>query len=335
MSLKKIAVCGTILAAAVVATALAAKADTVVHYTFDDLGDVGTKLADSSTIQNKANPGTLDATVYGLVGTSKDSSSSRMPYVTNGVPESVRVLDPVGNTIASAADKALRFWRTHGAGNGAMLEIPNDLALRPSSFTVEMFVRVDPEHTNWEMIASQPHSTTTNLFAWGINFYKPADNSYLNFQLNFVDTEGVNRQHGVAGSALLGNKWHHIALTVKPQSGNPSKINIKFYIDYVRVYNFDAPYGIVLPDSVGCPVQIGGTTMSGQHFAGEIGEFRFSDKALDIGEFLRPHNAAIDKDVVLYYDFEDTDAILHTAQTAQAMSLTRPLQSCPAHSRRQ
>ena len=308
MSLKKIAVCGTILAAAVVATALAAKADTVVWYTFDDLGDVGTKLADSSTIQNKANPGTLDATVYGLVGTSKDSSSSRMPYVTNGVPESVRVLDPVGNTIASAADKALRFWRTHGAGNGAMLEIPNDPALRPSSFTVEMFVRVDPEHTNWEMIASQPHSTTTNLFAWGISFYKPADNSYLNFTLNFVDTSGVKYNHGVPGSALLDNKWHHIALTVKPQPGDQSKINIKFYIDYVRVYYFDAPYGIVLPDSAGCPVQIGGTTMAGQHFAGEIGEFRFSDKALDIGEFLRPHNKAIDKDVVLYYDFEDTDA---------------------------
>ena len=45
--------------------------------------------------------------------------------------------------------------------------------------------------------------------------------------------------------------------------------------------------------------------MEGQLFAGEIGEFRFSDEALGLGEFLRPHNAEIDKDVVLYYDFED------------------------------
>lgn len=296
-----------IMAAAVVATALAAKADTVVWYTFDDLGDVGDGVADATSVVNKANPGTLNGTVYGLVGTDKSSSSVRMPYVTNGVPESLRVLDPVGGTLASAADKALRFWRTHGAGNGAMLEIPNAPALRPSSFTVEMFVRVDPEHTNWEMIACQP-STTANLFGWGINFYKPNDNSYLNFQLNFVDTAGVNHQHGVSGSTLLGNKWHHIALTVKPQSGDPSKINIKFFIDYVRVYNYDAPYGIVLPDSAGCPVQIGGTTAAGQHFAGEIGEFRFSNKELDLGEFLRPHNKAIDKDVVLYYDFEEDNA---------------------------
>ena len=282
------------------------KADTIVHYTFDDLGDVGTKLADRTTVVNKANPGTLDATVYGMYSTDKTSSSTRMPYVTNGVPESLRVLDPVGGTLASAADKALRFWRTHGAGNGAMLEIPNDPALRPSSFTVEMFVRIDPDHTNWEMIACQP-STTDGLFGWGINFYKPADNSYLGLHLNFVDTEGGKRDHGIVCNALLDNKWHHIALTVKPQSGDPSKINIKFFIDYVRVYYYDAPYGIVLPDSSDCPVQIGATTMAGQHFAGDIGEFRFSDKELDAGEFLRPHNAAIDKDVVLYYDFEDGD----------------------------
>ena len=299
--------CKRLIAAAVVAVALAAKADTVVWYTFDDLGGVGDTVADATTVINKANPGTLNAKMYGMYGMTKTPTTALawMPYVTNGVPESVRVLDPVGGTMASAADKALHFKRTHGAGSGAMLEIPNDPALRPSSFTVEMFVRVDPTQSNWEMIASQPHSTTTNLFGWGINFYKPNDNSYLNFQLNFVDTAGVNHQHGVSGSTLLGNKWHHIALTVKPQSGDPSKINIKFFIDYVRVYNYDAPYGIVLPNSADCPVQIGGTTMEGQLFAGEIGEFRFSDKVLDIGEFLRPHNAEIDKDVVLYYDFED------------------------------
>ena len=312
-----------IMVAAVVAAALAAKAETVVWYTFDDLGDVGDRVADATSVVNKANPGTLNGTVYGLVGTSKDSSSVRMPYVTYGVPESLRILDPVGNTIASAADKALRFWRTHGAGNGAMLEIPNDPALRPSSFTVEMFVRIDPDHTNWETLAGQPHSTTTNLFGWGINFYKPADNSSLGFHLNFVDTEGGKHDHGIGDNALLDNKWHHLALTVKPQSGDSSKINIKFFIDYKRVYYYDAPYGIVLPDSADCPVQIGGTTMAGQHFAGEIGEFRFSNKELDLGEFLRPHNAAIDKDVVLCYDFEDANAYDGNFGTAEANLLNK------------
>ena len=163
MSLKKIAVCGTILAAAVVATALAAKADTVVWYTFDDLGGVGDTVADATTVRNKANPGTLDAKMYGMYGMTKTPTTAPawMPYVTNGVPESLRVLDPVGGTMASAADKALHFKRTHGGGSGAMLEIPNDPALRPSSFTVEMFIRLDPTQSNWEMIASQPHGTYT------------------------------------------------------------------------------------------------------------------------------------------------------------------------------
>ncbi len=295
------------VAAAAVATAFVVKADTVVWYTFDDLGDVGAGVADGTTVVNKANPGVLDATVYGLVGTNKNSSSVRMPYVTNGVPESLRVLDPAGGTLASAADKALRFQRTHGAGNGAMLEIPNDPALRPSSFTIEMFVRIDPDHTNWEMLACQP-STTAGLFGWGISFYKPADNSSLSFHLNFVDTDGGKYDHGIGANALLDNKWHHLALTVKPQTGDSSKINIKFFIDYKRVYYYDAPYGIVLPDSAYCPVRIGSTEASGRHFAGEIGEFRFSNKELDAGEFLRPHNAAIDKDVVLYYDFEEDNA---------------------------
>lgn len=271
-----------IMAAAVVATALAAKAETVVWYTFDDLGDVGTRISDSSTIQNKANPGTHDAKMYGMYGKTKTPTTNPawMPYVTNGVPESVRVLDPVGGTMASAADKALHFKRTHGGGSGAMLEIPNDPALRPSSFTVEMFIRLDPTQYNWEMIACQP-STTANLYGWGINIYRPTDNHYANFRLNFVDTEGNNHQHGIGeqqgSNVFLDYKWHHIALAVTPQSGDPSKINIKFFIDYVRVYNYDAPYGIVLPDSADCPVQIGGTTMEGQLFADEIGEFRFSE----------------------------------------------------------
>ncbi len=303
--------CKRLIAAAVVAAAFAAKAETVVWYTFDDLGDVGTTLADSSTIQNKANPGTLDATVYGMKGKDKYASSVNRPYVANGVPETLRVLDPVSKTIAASADKALSFPCTSPGGQGALLETPNDSAFRPSSFTVEMFVRLTEGRSNWQMLACQP-STTADRYGWAISLYRPADNSYSSFRLNFVDTEGNNYQHGIGknegSNVFLDYKWHHIALAVTPQSGDPSKINIKFFIDYVRVYNYDAPYGIVLPDSADCPVQIGGTTVTGQNFMGEIGEFRFSSGVLDPGEFLRPHNAAIDKDVVLYYDFEDTDA---------------------------
>ena len=109
MSLKKNAVCGTILAAAVVATALAAKADTVVHYTFDDLGDVGTKLADSSTIQNKANPGTLDATVIGIHHgeTAKTADTAHMPVSAVGYPSNYRICDYLSGSVSTNADGAI------------------------------------------------------------------------------------------------------------------------------------------------------------------------------------------------------------------------------------
>ncbi len=55
--MKDIRVVGIAVFGALAFAACAAKADTVVWYTFDDLGDVGTALADGTNIVNKANPG--------------------------------------------------------------------------------------------------------------------------------------------------------------------------------------------------------------------------------------------------------------------------------------
>ena len=92
-----------IMVAAVVAAALAAKAETVVWYTFDDLGDVGTTLADGTNIVNKANPGTHDATVLGLMNYTLKSDSTKMPVCTDGISESLRIFDPVSRTMSEGA----------------------------------------------------------------------------------------------------------------------------------------------------------------------------------------------------------------------------------------
>ncbi len=309
-----------IMAAAVVATALAANADTVVWYTFDNLGGVGTTLADSSTIQNKANPGTLNATVYGMRGQNKDATSVNKPYVTNGVPETLRVLDPVGRTIATSADKALRFPCTNAGGQGAVLETPNNSALRPSSFTVEMFVRLTEGRDGWQTLACQP-STTSSLYGWSIIFKQY---SYLGILLSFVKPDGTEQKCEFNGGTVFYDwKWHHIAMTVYPHATDSSKTVVRFYLDYAKIYDNDAPFVLSLSDSADCPVQIGGTTVTARNFMGEIGEFRFSSGAMDPGEFLRPHNAEIDKDVVLYYDFEDANAYDGNFGTAEANLLNK------------
>ncbi len=295
-----------VMAVAIIAIASTVTADTVVHYTFDDLGDVGTTLADSSTVVNKANPGTLDAKVYGMYGKEKRTTSTALPLVAAGIPDSLRVLDPAGGTIASAADKALRFPGGNAAGNGAMLETPNDSALRPSSFTVEMFVRLTEGRSGWQMLACQP-STTADRYGWAISFYQ---STYVAMKLMFIKADGTQQdcQFDNGATTLLDWKWHHIAMTVYPHATDSSKTVVRLYLDYAKIYDYNAPFVLSLSDSADCPVQIGGTTVAGQNFTGEIGEFRFSSGVLDPGEFLRPHNAAIDKDVVLYYDFEGSNA---------------------------
>ena len=83
--MKDIRAVGISVFGALAFAAFAAKADTVVWYTFDDLGDVGDTVADATTVVNKAKPGTLDATMYGMYGTTKtpDTNPAWMPYVTN------------------------------------------------------------------------------------------------------------------------------------------------------------------------------------------------------------------------------------------------------------
>lgn len=294
-----------IMVAAVVAAALAAKADTVVWYTFDDLGDVGDGVADETSVVNKAKPGTLDATVYGMYGKEKRTTSTALPRVAAGIPDSLRVLDPVGGEISSSSDKALRFPGGNAGGNGAMLEIPNDASLRPSAFTVEMFVRLTEGRSGWQTLACQP-SSTAERYGWSI-VLKQYDN--ISFALYFIKPDGTEQVCQFSGSTWLYDwKWHHVAMTVAPHATDSSKTVVRFYLDYTKIYDYDAPFVLSLSDSADCPVQIGGTTVHARNFLGDIGEFRFSSGAMDPGQFLRPHNAAIDKDVVLYYDFETTDA---------------------------
>ena len=297
--------CKRLIAGAAIAFALAAKADTVVWYTFDDLGDVGTSIADSSTIQNKANPGVHDATAYGMVGMTKTPGSTRKAIVTNGIDSVMRIVDPVGDTASSDVDSALHFWAGNPAGNGMTLEIPNDAALRPSAFTVEMFVRYFEEPSNWQTLACQP-SRSGKGYAWRLACYKDAKGNAGLWFTN--ETTQVGRRCGVGDFDFSDRKWHHVAFTYAPHATDPTKCVIKVYFDYNKINEWNGvEFVIDWPDSADCPIQIGGTTVEHSAFCGEISEFRFSSGAMDPGEFLRPHNAAIDKDVVLYYDFEESN----------------------------
>ena len=54
------------MVAALAGSVMSVEAETVVWYDFDGLGEAGTTVSHGTTIQNKASPGTLDATVIGI-----------------------------------------------------------------------------------------------------------------------------------------------------------------------------------------------------------------------------------------------------------------------------
>ena len=297
--------------AAAMAAIDTAKADTVVWYTFDGLGDVGDSVADTTTVVNKAKPGTYDATVYGMYGMSKKADSTAMPIATNGVPDSVRIFDPVSGTVGSSEDSALFFTCGASASNGAMLEIANDPELHMQSFTVEAFVRLPKKPSGgWMAIACQDSASGSaanpDCYAWYIAMH---DNVNLhNLVLRFTnETYGVDYTLTDDTIDFSDLKWHHVAFSVEPNASDASHTDLKLYFDYVLKNSQTFNFPIECPMSDDRPIYVGGDMERNRLFQGDMSEFRISSGALTPDKFLRPRSADIDidKDCVLYYDFED------------------------------
>ena len=307
--MKNIRVVGIAVFGALAFAACAAKAETVVWYTFDDLGDVGKRLSDSSTIQNKAKPGTHDATVYGIRnGYILYPESVHHPYVTNGVPEFTRMWDPVSGTSASSADQALRFPATNAGGQGALLEVETDASLRPDSFTAEALFRYpDPnwslDANGWNRLVVMPNDAGP---AWEI-----VVRWHDQIGFHFIPNDGSAGRTEYIVYPASGNwndcTWHHVALAV--EQGETTS-TVKMYLDYALKATKTLNYRISYSSS-NLPLQIGGRSEQSclGNFCGELGEFRFSNTALTPTQFLRPRSMTaqtnFDPDCVLYYDFED------------------------------
>lgn len=317
--MKDIRVVGIAVFGALAFAAFAAKAETVVWYTFDDLTP-GDTLADGTNIVNKANPGTHDATVLGLMNYTLKPDSTKMPVCTDGISESLRIFDPVSRTMSEGADRALRFQSTWNTGDGAFLQIPNDADMRPESFTVEAMVWFPEGATsvnNWNVIAVHPAKMTcANADAWGFRFTGP-NQIIVRFTRprEYTPTAGkedtydnVTGADNVSVSATVpavnDGRWHHVAFTAAPNGADSSKTDVKVFFDYNQVASSTLDFRPQFSDEDDCPVWVGSTRQSFGFFTGAIGEFRLSNVALTPGEFLRSHDAGLDKDVVLYYDFE-------------------------------
>ena len=328
--MKDIRVVGIAVFGALAFAAFAAKAETVVWYTFDDLTP-GDTLADGTNIVNKANPGTHDATVYGMASNNDKPSSIYMPMVTIGVPEAYRLFDPCTWSHAQNQDLGVRFtapFTGSATGDGARLEIANHADLRPDEFTVELMVRL-PEDLDgasalpgWELIAGQPaFMPCANADAWRIYLLHVENQRKAIPAVRFAKQDSFEPNVNATSVQawynqnlnLADGKWHHLALVVRPNAADSTKTDVSFYVDYKGATDNNGSATQTLPnrirfsDAANCPLWIGGTKQTYQLYRGALGEFRFSNEALSPGKFLRPGVIAsgFDKDCVLYYDFEE------------------------------
>ncbi|MBQ5795936.1 MAG: hypothetical protein IIW14_08105, partial [Kiritimatiellae bacterium] len=328
--MKDIRAVGIAVFCALAFATFAAKAETVVWYTFDDLTP-GDTLADGTTIVNKANPGTHDATVYGMASNNDKPSSIYMPMVTDGVPEAYRLFDPCTWSHAQNQDLGVRFtapFTGSATGDGARLEIENHADLRPDEFTVELMVRL-PEDLDgatalpgWELIAGQPaFMPCANADAWRIYLLHVENQRKAIPAVRFAKQDSFEPNVNATSVQpwynqnlnLADGKWHHLALVVRPNAADSTKTDVSFYVDYKGATDNNGSATQTLPnrirfsDAANCPLWIGGTKQTYQLYRGALGEFRFSNEALSPEKFLRPGVIAsgFDKDYVLYYDFEE------------------------------
>ncbi len=282
-------------AIAVTAFAMAATADTVVWYDFDGLDNAGTSVSRGSTIQNRANAGTLDATViavhHGQVA--KESDSAHMPESVIGYPSGQRVYDPVGGLFATSADGAIQFTapipdNTYDGNDGGALYIAETSGeLSTDKFTLEMTIRIDAEFASdgtYQTIAAKAVSGSSTDYAWEVAWY----NHSLVFRA--YNTSAANNDAVAwAWGNIADGEWHHIAVVVDPSAN--AKYPVLPYLDYTAksraLYSSISGTG---PMTIGARYNESNSKYSNPARGVAIGEFRYSNAALSADKFLKAHN---------------------------------------------
>ena len=282
-------------AIAVTAFAMAATADTVVWYDFDGLDNAGTSVSRGSTIQNKANAGTLDATViavhHGQVA--KESDSAHMPESVIGYPSGQRVYDPVGGLFATSADGAIQFTapipdNTYDGNDGGALYIAETSGeLSTDKFTLEMTIRIDAEFASdgtYQTIAAKAVSGSSTDYAWEVAWY----NHSLVFRA-YNTSADKNDAVAWAWGNIADGEWHHIAVVVDPSAN--AKYPVLPYLDYTEksraLYSSISGTG---PMTIGARYNESNSKYSNPARGVAIGEFRYSNAALSADKFLKAHN---------------------------------------------
>ena len=295
--MKDIRVVGIAVFGALAFAACAAKADTVVWYDFDGLGEAGTSVSHGTTIQNKANPGMLDATVIGIHNgeSAKTTDTAHMPASAVGYPVGQRISDPVSGAMVTSADGAIKFTSPASSGDypsndgGALQVSETSSELSSGTFTLELTIRLDPEDGFVDVdqsFVSKSVSASDNMLAWELK--------WLNHTLCFLyyEADGTEKQLWGFGITADG-EWHHVAIVINPAWGTWS---VRKFVDYTALDGYgtyDTGKGLRTGTghiTIGARLYDAAAKFNSLARGVNIGEFRYSNVKLEIAQFLKARN---------------------------------------------
>ena len=280
------------MVAALAGSVMSVEAETVVWYDFDGLGEAGTTVSHGTTIQNKASPGTLDATVIGIHNgeSAKTEDTAHMPASAVGYPVGQRISDPVSGAMATSADGAIKFTSPASSGDypsndgGALQVSETSSELSSGTFTLELTIRLDPDEGFVKSVGQtfvyKTITASDNAPAWELRWF----NSVICF--TYYDADGKEKNIWGIGDIADG-EWHHLAYVVTSGASWP----LRRYLDYTdKGVDSFAPRSGTGPLTIGARFSGATGIFSNPSRGVSIGELRYSNAALTTSQFLKARN---------------------------------------------
>ncbi|MBQ3747972.1 MAG: LamG domain-containing protein [Kiritimatiellae bacterium] len=167
-----------------------------------------------------------------------------------------------------------------------------------TAWTVEFWAKPNGTQSVWgRIISATANGDMGNWYTYALTFYQSTKLSLRSLAAPGGAEEGDSQASRIdfdIDKDICDGKWHHIAFTFAPKAADPTKSEVKFYIDYGDMYSKTYTQRadkdeilVVHPDRLIMSMGNGGS----YDYDGLIDELRISDGALEPSQFLRAEHA--------------------------------------------
>ncbi len=255
---------------------------------------VGTTLAhvrfDDGTVNADVEGGTM---TNGVAAISKDGGN--LPSFSDDVP-GARIIDGVdGAVLAKNNTKSLSFanskvtWSTSDDTYYLRKTLTGDPL---TAFTVEFFFKPNGTQNTWaRLVNGLSGSDFGSGYAYALTFSDLDSGKSLSLR-------GDGNSYGYSNldcpTDVCDGKWHHAAITVAPNTGDSTKSDVTFHLDYGTENGGWTGTATSTKALVTHPSNLYfvlGTGYNGNGYNGLIDELRISAGVLTPSQFLRAENA--------------------------------------------